>query len=242
MRIALLADLHGNLCALDAALEDIAATGGADVTLALGDLAMLGPQPAEVVDRLRETGCVAIQGNTDAWYNQTPAEDVAARDERLAGIIRYAHWAKTLLGEERTRYLLDLPFSWQADLGGGERLLAVHGSPRRIDEPILPDAQAEVLDDILSGVSASVLAFGHTHRGMVRRHKGVTLVNPGSLGNPIPPEMDARAAYGLVTWENGRLEIVLRRLAYDPSATLAAAVNRQMPGAAGYVTKFQQTG
>jgi hypothetical protein len=76
----------------------------------------------------------------------------------------------------------------------------------------------------------------------VRRHKGVTLVNPGSLGNPIPPEMDARAAYGLVTWENGRLEIVLRRLAYDPSATLAAAVNRQMPGAAGYVTKFQQTG
>lgn len=242
MRIALLADLHGNLSALDAVLDDIAATGGADVLLALGDLAMLGPQPAEVVDRLREAGCLAIQGNTDAWYNQTLVDDFTGRDEREAGIIRYARWAKPLLGEERVRYLLDLPFSWQADLGGGERLMAVHGSPRRIDEPIMPEVQPEVLDEILSGLPASVLAFGHTHRALVRRHKGITLVNPGTLGNPIPPDLDARAGYGLVTWEHGRLEVVLRRLAYDPSATLAVAVDRQMPGAAGYVAKFRRAG
>ena len=240
MRIALLADLHGNLSALDAVLDDIAATGGADVTLALGDLAMLGPQPAEVVDRLREAGCVAIQGNTDAWYNQTLPEDSEGRDEREAGIIRYARWAKPLLGEDRVRYLLDLPFSWQAELGGGERLLAVHGSPRRIDEPIFPEAQPDVLDEVLSGLPASVLAFGHTHRAMMRRHNGITLVNPGTLGNPIPPDMDARAAYGLVVWENDRLEVVLRRLTYDPSATLAAAVDRQMPGQVEYVAKFRR--
>ncbi len=242
MRIALLADLHGNLSALDAVLDDIAATGGADVTLALGDLAMLGPQPAEAIDRLRETGCLAIQGNTDTWYNHTLPEDAVGRDEREAGIIRYARWAKPLLGEDRIRYLLGLPFSWQADLGGGESLLAVHGSPRRIDEPIFPEAQPDILDEVLSGLSASVLAFGHTHRALVRRHNGIMLVNPGTLGNPIPPEMDARAAYGLVAWENGRLEVVLRRLAYDPSATLAAAVDRQMPGEAGYVAKFRRAG
>lgn len=240
MRIALLADLHGNLSALDAVLADIANTGGADVTLALGDLAMLGPQPAEVIDRLRETGCLAIQGNCDIWYNQTLAEDEVGRDERLAWIVRYARWAKHLLGEDRVRYLLDLPFSWQADLGGGERLLAVHGSPRRIDEPILPEVQPDALDEILAGVSASVLAFGHTHRAMVRRYGGITLVNPGTLGNPIPPDLDARAAYGLVSWEAGRLEVVLRRLAYDPAATLAAAEERQMPGAADYAAKFRR--
>jgi predicted phosphodiesterase len=242
MRIALLADVHGNLSALDAVLDDIATTGGADVLLALGDLAMLGPQPAEVIDRLRETGCVAIQGNTDIWYNQTLAEDFAAQDERLAWIIRYAHWARPLLGEERVRYLLELPFSWQADLGGGERLLAVHGSPRRIDEPIHPESPPALLDEVLSGVSASVVAFGHTHRAMVHKHNGVTLVNPGTLGNQIPPDRDARATYGLVTWETGRLEVVLRRLAYDASATLAAVVDRQMPGAAGYLAKFGRAG
>ena len=242
MRIALLADLHGNLSALDAALHDIAANGGADVTLALGDLAMLGPQPAEVIDRLRETGCAVIQGNTDTWYSQTLPEDAVGRDERLAGIVRYAHWAKPLLGEERVAFLLGLPFSWSVDLGGGERLLAVHGSPRRIDEPIMPETAPESLDEILAGVSASVLAFGHTHRALVRRHRELTLVNPGTLGNPIPPDLDARAAYGLVSWEDGRLEVVLRRLPYDPAPTLAAAVERQMPGAAGYVAKFQRAG
>jgi predicted phosphodiesterase len=243
MRIALLADLHGNLSALDAVLGDIAATGGADVTLALGDLAMLGPQPAEVIDRLRESGCLAIQGNTDAWFNQTLAEADVARDERLAMIVQYARWARPLLGEDRVRYLLGLPFSWQTDLGGGESLLAVHGSPRRIDEPIYPEAEPAVLDEVLSGVSATVLAFGHTHRAMVRRHSGVTLVNPGTVGNPIPPDgADIRAAYGLVTREDGRLEVVLRRLAYDPGATMAAAVERQMPGAASYVAKFKRTG
>jgi predicted phosphodiesterase len=242
MRIALLADLHGNLSALDAVLGDIAATGGADVTLALGDLAMLGPQPAEVIDRLRETGCLAVQGNCDTWYNQTLADDAVGRDERLAMIVHYARWARPLLGEDRVRYLLDLPFSWQSDLGGGESLLAVHGSPRRVDEPIYPEAQPGVLDEVLSGVTATVLAFGHTHRAMVRRHNNVTLVNPGTVGNPLPADTDARAAYGLVAWEHGRLEVVLRRLAYDPSATLAAAVDRQMPGTAGYVAKFRRAG
>jgi predicted phosphodiesterase len=239
MRIALLADLHGNLSALDAVLAELAASGGADVTLALGDLAMLGPQPAEVVDRLVETGCVVIQGNTDTWYDRQVPDDALGRDEREALIFRYARWARPLLGEDRVRYLLSLPFSWQADLGGGESILAVHGSPRRVDEPIPPEASPEALDEILAGVPATVLAFGHTHRAMVRRHHGVTLVNPGTLGNPIPPDLDCRAAYGLVSWEMGRLELVLRRLAYDPSPTLAAAVERQMPGADGYVAKFQ---
>ncbi len=242
MRIALLADIHGNLSALNAVLEDLARNGGADVTVALGDLAMLGPQPAEVIDRLREAGCKAIQGNTDTWYNQVLPEDAVLGDERMAWIVRYARWAKPLLGEGRVRYLLELPFSWQGELGGGERLLTVHGSPRRIDEPIMPEAPPESLDDILAGVSASIVAFGHTHRAMAHRHKGITLVNPGTVGNPIPPDLDLRAAYGFAAWENGRLEIALRRVVYDPSATLTAAVERQMPGAEGYVAKFRQAG
>lgn len=239
MRIALLADLHGNLAALDAVLSDIAATGGADTILVLGDLAMLGPQPAEVVDRVRQAGCVVIQGNTDTWYRETYGPEVVGKDEREAGLLSHYRWARPLLGDERIHYLLSLPFRWQVDLGGGESMLAVHGSPRRIDEPINPDAPPELLDGVLAGISASVLAFGHTHRAMIRRHKGITLVNPGTLGNPIPPDLDPRAAYGLVSGESGRLEVTLRRVAYDAAPSLAAALERQMPGAAGWVGKFR---
>jgi len=241
MRIALLADLHGNLAALEAALADIAATGGADRILALGDLAMLGPQPAEVIDRLRSAGTDAIQGNTDTWYGEDFQSHVAEQDERMAWVVSIARWARTLLGEDRVAYMLALPFSLRCDLGGGESLLAVHGSPRRIDEPIMPDAPGDLLDELLVGVDSSVLAFGHTHRAMFRRHGGVTLVNPGTLGNPIPPDLDMRAGYGLVTAEGGRLEVTLRRVAYDPAPAIAAAFERKMPGAAAWAAKFGDT-
>jgi predicted phosphodiesterase len=237
MRIALLADLHGNLAALNAVLDDLARDGGADTILALGDLAMLGPQPAEVIDRLRQVGAIAIQGNTDAWYQHDLPGDYQTRDEREAFVIRYARWARPLLGEERVAYLLGLPFQYQADLGGGESLLAVHGSPRRIDEPIYPETTSEALDEMLAGVSASLLAFGHTHRAMETRHRGITLVNPGSLGNPIPPDPDPRAAYGVVS-ADGRLDVSLRRVSYDPAPAMAAARERAMPGAAGWIAKF----
>ena len=169
MRIALLADLHGNLSALDAVFADITDAGGADTILALGDLAMLGPQPAEVIDRLRSAGCAVIQGNTDTWYGGIFGPDYVPRDEREAGIVKMAHWARPFLGEERVAYLLGLPFSWRGELGDGESLLAVHGSPRRIDEPVSPDAPERLLDELLDGVGCSVLAFGHTHRALVRR-------------------------------------------------------------------------
>lgn len=235
MRIALLADIHGNLAALQAVLADIQATGGADTILVLGDIAMLGPQPAEVIATLRQAGCVAIQGNTDAWYNEAFAQ-VHLNTHQA----NHCYWARPYLGEENIRYLLDLPFSWEGDFSDGERLLAVHGSPRRIDEPIHPEADKDELDEILAGVRASVVACGHTHRAMVRRHRDIILINPGTVGNPIPPELDPRATYALLTCQKGRLEVSLRRVAYNPEPTLAVALERQMPGATQWVAKFRR--
>ena len=240
MRIALLADIHGNLPALEAVLADIAGTGGADTILVLGDIAMLGPQPAEVIARLQQAGCVVIQGNTDTWYREVIASDYVPGDDRSAGMVNHYRWAQACLSQGQIRYLLALPFSWQADLGGGESLLGVHGSPRRFDEAIRPEVTGDALDEMLAGVTATVVAFGHTHRAMVRRHGRITLVNPGTVGNPIPPDLDPRATYAVVSWQNGRLEVALRLVDYDPTPTLAAAVERGMPGAAAYGPKFRR--
>lgn len=228
-----MADIHGNLAALQAVLADIQATGGADTILVLGDIAMLGPQPAEVIAALRQAGCVVIQGNTDTWYNEALAQAPPNQ-------ANHCLWARPYLGEENIRYLLGLPFSWEGDLGDGERLLAVHGSPRRIDEPIHPETGKDELDEILTGVAASVVACGHTHRAMVRRHRDITLINPGTVGNPIPPEPDPRATYALLTCHKGRLEVSIRRIAYNPEPTLTVALERQMPGATQWVAKFRK--
>jgi len=183
---------------------------------------------------------VVIQGNTDTWYGEAFAQAHPTGDERLTGPANHCHWARPYLGEENIRYLLSLPFSWEYDLGDDERLLAVHGSPRQIDEPIHPETSKDELKAILAGVTASVVACGHTHRAMIRRHGHITLINPGTVGNPIPPELDPRATYALLTCDRGRLEVAWRRVAYDPEPTLAVALERHMPGATQWVAKFRK--
>lgn len=64
-KIALLADIHGNLPALEAVLAEITAEG-IERTVCLGDVASLGPQPNEVIARLRALGCPTVMGNTNA--------------------------------------------------------------------------------------------------------------------------------------------------------------------------------
>jgi predicted phosphodiesterase len=68
MRIALLADIHGNLSALEAVLAALQAEA-VDQLICLGDVAAVGPQPHEVIGRLRDVGCPAVKGNTDAWLS-----------------------------------------------------------------------------------------------------------------------------------------------------------------------------
>ncbi|MGP6192472.1 MAG: metallophosphoesterase family protein [Vulcanimicrobiaceae bacterium] len=65
MRVALFSDVHGNVRALDACLEDLAAQGGADLIVGAGDYCMDGPRPREVLERLTQIGAVCVRGNTD---------------------------------------------------------------------------------------------------------------------------------------------------------------------------------
>ena len=66
MRIGLIADIHGNLIALETVLAELAREP-LDQMVCLGDVAALGPQPGEALARLRALGCPVVMGNTDAW-------------------------------------------------------------------------------------------------------------------------------------------------------------------------------
>ncbi|HMQ32568.1 MAG TPA: metallophosphoesterase family protein [Chloroflexaceae bacterium] len=66
MRVAVFSDIHGNAVALEAVLADCEARG-AERLLCLGDAVQGGPQPAEMVARLRALGCPVVMGNADVW-------------------------------------------------------------------------------------------------------------------------------------------------------------------------------
>src|SRR5215218_8725806 len=168
--IAVLYDVHGNLAALDAVLED-ARAAGAQRWLLGGDYALFGGWPAESVARLRELQpAVWVRGNVDRWTGDATADELGR-----------------------------LPF--EAEVAGAR---VVHASPVS-DLRSFGPGPGEDDAELLEGVTAARLLFGHTHVQFRRTAGEVELVNPGSVGYPL--DGDRRAAYALLDPEGGQLEL-----------------------------------
>jgi predicted phosphodiesterase len=209
--LALIYDVHGNLPALEAVLDD-AQGAGADRYLLGGDYALFGAWPREAVERLRELDADWIRGNGERW-TAAPEE---APDQVQGPIVR----CRELLGDDMTKELATLPETLWRD-----GTLYCHASPGSDVVSFFPEPAADE-DELLRGVEASRLVFGHTHLAFSRRAGQIELVNPGSVGMPF--DGDPRAAYGLVA-DGGGVE--LRRVGYDHAATATAV--REALGEAG---------
>ena len=231
MRIALISDIHGNLVALDAALADIDRQR-ADPVICLGDVAVFGPQPREVIARLCERDIPVILGNTDQWLlNPEPWSD----DPDKRPQVEIEMWNASQLSEEDKATIAGYMPTLSLDYGDGLTLLCYHGSPRSFNDSIRPTTPEEELEDWFPENRALVMAGGHTHEPMVRRFGWSTLVNPGSIGLPVSTTADGRiinptwAEYALLDWEDDILAVTLRRVAYEKDALAAAARSSGMP-------------
>lgn len=225
MRVGLIADIHGNTVALDAALSDIA-DRAIDVIVCLGDLAANGPDPAAAVERIAELGCSAVLGNTDAdmmnvpdWWHDPAAVGAPEHASRIAEI---SLWCANRLEGDHRGFLAGLPTTVEVDIGEAGRLLGFHGSPRSTTDIISATTPTEDLDEMLAAANQEVLAGGHTHVPMVRRHRTQTIVNPGSVGPPFASYGYAgdvtvldHAAYALITADGPEVSIELRQVSID---------------------------
>lgn len=210
--LALLYDVHGNLAALEAVLDDCGVTGAGSFLLG-GDYALFGYEPAGTVERLRALDAEWIRGNGERW---TASPDDAPGDEVVQGAIAACRAA---LGEPVVEELAALPEITDRD---GARFC--HGSPVSDVRSFLPEP-GEDEAELLAGIEVGRLVFGHTHMPFRRRSaQGVELVNPGSVGMPF--DRDPRAAYALV---HPGGEVEHRRVVYDNAAS-AAAVRERFDG------------
>jgi diadenosine tetraphosphatase ApaH/serine/threonine PP2A family protein phosphatase len=221
MRIAVVSDIHANLAALEAVL---AALQPFDAIWQLGDNVGYGPQPDEVVTRLRESGATGVRGNHDAAAIGELATASFNLDARAAVL-----WTAGIISPETRAWLEALPET----LTEGAFTLA-HGSPR---DPTweyvltIPAARAN-----LAMMSTQHAFIGHTHVPLVfREDDGLvetlapsdgtilrlderhTLLNPGSVGQPR--DGDPRASAALLDTDAGNVE--WRRVAYDIATTQA---------------------
>ena len=208
-RLAIISDIHGNLPALRAVLEDLARTQP-DEVLVGGDLVGRGPQGSAVVAEIRSRGWPSVRGNHEDYlldfHNRRVPEEWWSRDEWSA-----ARWMTAELSDDDFRYLDSLPMTLASNRAPD--LLLTHGSPRSHSEGLGPWTSDGKLEKLLGSVAERLLVCAHTHRQMHRRLQAGDVVNVGSVG--LPFDGDTRAQYGVFDWDGVAWEVDLRRVEYD---------------------------
>lgn len=181
MRIAVIADVHGNLPALEAVLADISRRGGAERVVNLGDCASGPLWPRETVERLAALDATTVRGNHDRQVGMAASVPVTGASDRFAC---------EQITQPQQAWLLALPPTAEVIPG----VVAFHGTPVRDDaylveavrEGALVRDGTEAITRRLGDVGPCRIALcGHSHRpDAVLLPGGVLVVNPGSVGCP----------------------------------------------------------
>jgi predicted phosphodiesterase len=230
-RVAVLADIHGNLPALEAVLPE-AEAAGAEAIVLLGDIA-LGPMPAEVLDRLAGLGERAVWVHGNCEREMVTAFDGGTVPGPNGAATAASAASAALIGRAHRDQISGLPLTVSLAVGGLGDVLFCHASPRRDDEMLLVDSPPQRWSDALAGVAAPTVIVGHTHMPFDRLAAGYRVINPGSVGMPYGP---AGAAWALLG-----PDVTLRRTRYDTAAAARAIGASRYADAADWAREFVLT-
>jgi putative phosphoesterase len=200
LRVAALADVHGNAPALEAVLAEVAREQ-VDLIVFCGDLTW-GPLPSE---------SLALVAALDV-----PARFVRGNADRMVGVEPEGRgpWMAEHHDAEQTAFVNGFESHVVVDVDGLGPTRFVHGSPRSDEECVTPETPAERVAEFMADVPERVVVTAHVHVSYNRVVDGVRLVGPGSVGRPYEGEPGAR-------WALLGPDVELRRTEYDYEATAA---------------------
>ncbi|MBI5565806.1 MAG: metallophosphoesterase family protein [Chloroflexi bacterium] len=216
MKLAILSDVHANLAALEAVVEDID-RWQPDRVIVAGDVINRGPRPRECLDlvlnRVRTHGWQCVLGNHEE-YVLTHAAPHAPRSGRRFELHRNSFWTyQQVQADLATLAAWPFQFSvWQA----GSEARSVHASMLGTRAGIYRETPEADLREKIAPPHApppSVLIAGHTHKPLIRTIDQTLVINVGAVG--LPFDGDARAGYGQVTWHGGQWQAEVMRVPYD---------------------------
>jgi putative phosphoesterase len=224
MRIAVFSDTHGNCFAFDTLYEDVKKQS-VDGMVCLGDAIQSGPQPAEMVRRLRELKIPTVMGNSDAWLLSGVETDAhLISDERRQKLNLVREWSLSKLTADDCAFIQEFPLTMTIALGNNRNLLCFHGSPTSFDQFLLPSTPEDEFQEILKPYAENILAGGHMHLQYTRRLRDSQnfFFNPGSVGVAYNHEqtneagyLDPWAEYAILTVDRMQLSLEFRRLPLD---------------------------
>jgi predicted phosphodiesterase len=213
MRIAVLADLHANLPALRAVLDDVLALE-CDTLWCVGDIVGRGPHPSEVVDEMRGLAVPTIQGNWDdavALRREQPGVAWPSTDAEVAGRASL-DWTVRQLSEDQRSWLRQLPATLRFTLDDRSVLL-FHGSPTRQNDYLWSDRPSRVFARVVSDQGDELMCFGNTHEAFHRLVGKSHFVAAGSVGCGTLDDMSAQ--YAVIDVAGSELMVNFRSVPYD---------------------------
>ena len=235
MRIALISDIHANLPALRAVLNDIAKRD-IDAIYHLGDLTGYAPWPNETVELLQERGIPGISGN----YDSTVATDYkhcgcrSENPDQEARAHKSFEWTRKHVSAETKEYLASLPFRMDVrPLGGhvaGPTITLVHGNQTLNTVYVTEDRPDEFLLKMASDMGSranNAICFGHTHKPWHRVVEGIHFINCGSVGRP--KDGNWRACYVILSPTESQTAVEFKRVHYEVKEAIAATNAAGLP-------------
>lgn len=210
-RLAVLADIHGNLPALEAVLQDLAQFH-VDHVIAAGDVISFGPFPAQVLEHITQRGWAVIRGNAEFYLldygtPRAPAEWSDQARFPLPG------WLHRQLNGRWHNAIAAWPDALSLRFPDAPPVRVVHGSPRSATELMYPTSSDEELEAMLAEVQETTLIAGHTHLPMERQVGRWHVLNPGSVGGPLDGEISA--SYMLLEGSSADWQATFRRVPFD---------------------------
>jgi putative phosphoesterase len=247
VKIAVLADIHGNTIALENVLADADSIGVEEYWF-LGDYAAIGYDPVGVLERITDLpNARFIHGNTDRylvtgelpWLELDEAIKDLAHARTHVQVARSFAWTTGAVGTSGwLSWFRELPLEFRFTLPDGTRVLAVHAAPGTDDgRGININISDEELWALIEDADADLVLVGHTHLPFDRRVGSIRVVNPGSVSNPFPP--DLRASYAVLETDEQGYAIHHRRVDYDRQAVIEAVQEVNHP-ALDYIERFMR--
>ena len=233
MKIAIISDIHGNMQALEAVLEDIRQLN-CEKIFCLGDLAMAGPQPNEAIERIKQllldSNFELIQGNTDEYLAENSVE-LGQNIKKTNPIMGEAYFADlNIIKAENIEFLKNIQKDLKINLNS-LTVHFVHGSPRANNENIYPGMPIEKVEEMISSTDADLIFCGHTHQPCgYQTNTKQTVVNVGSVGRPLSE--NPKACYAILELVDGSDEFYIehRLVDYDKATAALILNNRGFEG------------
>ncbi|AYE35763.1 metallophosphoesterase family protein [Clostridium septicum] len=230
-KIAIISDVHGNLNALNTVFNDINKRGITRI-ICLGDLVGKGPNTEEVVDKVKNNCEIVIKGNWDYLVSEVNNK-------------YFVKWHKEKLRNDQLEYLKNLPIYSEFYISGN-LVRIFHSSIKDLFFRVAVESTKEdklklFIPPQLNGKEADIVIYGHLHYAFIEYFAGKTLINVGSVGNPLEI---SEAAYAIIEGEyNSKKKDVIStsiiRIPYDVNKSIEDAEKSDMPDKEEYIYELK---